>query len=72
MLMVLLALGSVVVCAFALVALVVMGGPGMWVATMGLAIYLGRRAWRWLEEPMPASVDTVLPPRRQENSRDMP
>jgi hypothetical protein len=49
--MVLLGLGSFVVCSFALVALIVMGGPGVWVATLVTAIYLGRRAWRWLDQP---------------------
>jgi hypothetical protein len=50
---VLLGLGSFVVCSFALVALIVMGGPGVWVATLGTAIYLGRRAWRWLDQSVP-------------------
>jgi hypothetical protein len=66
--MVLLALGSFVVCSFALVTLIVMGGPGVWVATLAVAIYLGRRMWRWLNQPVPVSVESVFPPRRQESS----
>ena len=63
MVMVLLALASFVVCSFALVALIVMGGPGVWVATLVVGVYLGRRAWRWLDHTDPVPVDTLLPPR---------
>jgi hypothetical protein len=61
MIMAVLALASFVVCSFGLVALVITGGPGVWVATFLMAAWLVGRAWRWLDEPVSSSVDAVFP-----------
>jgi hypothetical protein len=58
----LVALVSFVLCLLALVVVVLQGGPVIWISTAVLAIWAGRRAWRWLSEPVPVSVQAVLPP----------
>jgi len=54
-------LGSLVVLSIAFVGLLVTGGPGAWLGAVVVFWWVGRKVWRFLDQPVPVDVSTVLP-----------
>lgn len=58
----LLAVLSFLICSLAFVALVVTGGPLVWLATLVFFLWIARRLWRWaLQETVPVIPQRCFP-----------